>query len=186
MKPAPAPEDPPPIVTSRLCLRQWRDSDLAPFAELNADPRVMAHFPAALSRMDSDAMAGLITAQIRDDGWGLWAVERRADEAFLGFVGLKPVHDDMPFAPAVEAAWRQGFAMEAATAAIRDGFERVGLRDIVAFTPTCNEPSWRLMERLGMTRDPLPFHHPALSADHRLCLHYLYRLRCKHTDGRPS
>jgi RimJ/RimL family protein N-acetyltransferase len=31
------------ITTARLILRPWRDADLAPFAALNADPRVMEH-----------------------------------------------------------------------------------------------------------------------------------------------
>ncbi len=48
------------IVIESPRLRHWRDGDLAPFAALNADPRVMRHDPAVRDRGESDAMAGRI------------------------------------------------------------------------------------------------------------------------------
>ncbi|MEM9196753.1 MAG: GNAT family N-acetyltransferase, partial [Pseudomonadota bacterium] len=44
------------LETERLRLRGWVDADHTPFAALNADPEVMAHFPAPLSRAESDAL----------------------------------------------------------------------------------------------------------------------------------
>ncbi len=170
------------ITTDRLILRQWRDSDLDPWASLNADPEVMRHFPAVHTRPESDAMAAGNRDYIDQHGFGLWAVERRSDGEFLGFVGLKGLSDANPLAPAVEAGWRlasqawgQGYATEAAAAAMADGFERLGLERIVAFTARQNLPSQAVMTRLGMTRrEDLDFDHPALPAGHRLSRHLVW------------
>jgi RimJ/RimL family protein N-acetyltransferase len=56
--------------TPRLLLRQWRAADREPFAALNADPAVMAHFPAPLTRQESDATADRCERFIRERGWG--------------------------------------------------------------------------------------------------------------------
>jgi Acetyltransferase (GNAT) domain len=61
----------------RVLLRRWRADDRRPFAALNADPAVMRHFPARLSRADSNAMVDRIDAHFDAQGWGLWALEVR-------------------------------------------------------------------------------------------------------------
>src|SRR5882672_4444126 len=76
------------IHTARLRLRPWRDGDLPAFATMNADPLVMAHFPNALTRAESDALAGRIRGHFSEHGFGLWAVEATEDSSFAGFVGL--------------------------------------------------------------------------------------------------
>ena len=50
----------PTLSTPRLNLRPWRPEDLAPFAALNGDPRVMEFFPTRLDRAESDAMVAKI------------------------------------------------------------------------------------------------------------------------------
>jgi RimJ/RimL family protein N-acetyltransferase len=75
-------------LTSRLRLRQWTDRDPGPFAALNADPLVMRHFPALLSREQSDALMESFTERLRADGYGLWSLEVRTTGEFIGFVGL--------------------------------------------------------------------------------------------------
>ena len=171
------------LTTRRLLLRQWRDSDLAPFAALNADPEVMRHFPAPLSAADSDASAGLFRARIAQEGWGLWAVEVIGEAPFIGFVGLNQPRFEAHFTPAIEVGWRldrthwgHGYATEAAEAALAFGFEQLGLDEIVSFTTTGNDRSRRVMERLGMTHDPADdFDHPALP-EWPQRRHVLYRL----------
>jgi ribosomal-protein-alanine N-acetyltransferase len=76
------------------------------------------------------------------------------------------------------AYWGQGYAFEAAQAVIEDGFGRLRLDEIVAYTGPANWRSWGLMERLGMTRNPSEdFDYPACPEGHRLRRHVLYRLR---------
>jgi RimJ/RimL family protein N-acetyltransferase len=177
--------------TVRLLMRRWREADLAPFAALNADPEVMRHFPARMDRGASDDLARRADAALGRRGWGLWAVEVRADDvepedagAFIGFVGLNAPPFDAHFTPAVEVGWRlargfwgRGYATEAATAAMGRGFGELHLDEIVSFTTVANDRSRRVMERLGMHRDPADdFDHPSLAADDPIRPHVLYRL----------
>ena len=151
---------------------------------MSADPEVMRYFPAPLTRAQSDAMADKCEALIAERGWGMWAVERLADQRFIGFVGLHIPQADLPFSPCVEIGWRlahdawgKGLATEAAIAALGVGFDLLQLPEIVAFTTQTNTPSQAVMQRLGMVRDAAAdFDHPALPANHPLCAHQLYRL----------
>ncbi|HBC57026.1 MAG TPA: GNAT family N-acetyltransferase, partial [Gammaproteobacteria bacterium] len=118
------------IETNRLILRQWKDSDFKPFSYINSDKRVMEFFPSTLSRTESDTLAELCQSLMAERGWGIWALEEKASKKFVGFTGLHIPTDDLPFSPCVEIAWRlsadfwgQGLATEAATEALRVGFE---------------------------------------------------------------
>ncbi|WP_299597772.1 GNAT family N-acetyltransferase [uncultured Microbulbifer sp.] len=169
--------------TERLQLRQWQEKDRVPFAAMNADPAVMEFFPALLSRAESDAGIDRQIAHIHQYGWGFWAVETLVDQQFIGFVGIKQVTDDMPFAPAVEIGWRlaahawgKGYATEAARASLQVGFEQVGLKEIVSFTVPGNFRSRAVMEKLGMSRAE-NFLHPGLPQGHPMQEHLLYRLK---------
>ncbi len=174
----------PELTTERLALRGWTTADREPHAAMNADPEVMRHFPAVLDAAASDALFERVTVHWAEHGFGLWAVERRDDGRFLGFTGLTRPSFEAHFTPAVEVGWRfardawgHGYATEAARAALRFGFETVGLDEIVSFTVPANERSWRVMERIGMTRDPADdFDHPRLPEHHPLRGHVLYRL----------
>jgi RimJ/RimL family protein N-acetyltransferase len=171
------------LSTPRLVLRQWRDSDREPFAALNADPEVMEHFPAVFSREESDARVDRYAAGIAERGWGIWAAQTATTGEFIGFVGLNPVPAELPFAPGVEIGWRlarrywgQGLATEAATVALEYALGPLGLEEVVAFTAATNVRSQRVMQKLGMTHDPLDdFDHPAVADGHRLRRHVLYR-----------
>lgn len=168
--------------TQRLQLRQWRDSDRTPFALMNADPAVMEFFPALLSRAESNAAIDRQIAHIEQHGWGFWAVETLEDQQFIGFVGIKNVTEDMPFAPSVEIGWRlsrrawgKGYATEAARVCLQVGFEELGLNEIVSFTVPGNFRSRSVMEKLGMQQGE-NFLHPALPSGHPMQEHVLYRL----------
>jgi RimJ/RimL family protein N-acetyltransferase len=147
----------PTLTTERLVLREWRDEDREPFAALNADPAVMEHFPAVLTRAESEAAVERVRAHFAREGFGLWAVET-ATAPFIGFTGLaRPA-----FRPdVVEIGWRlarpywgHGFASEAALAAAAWGFRTLRLPEIIAFVVPANVRSQRVMARLGMQRDP--------------------------------
>jgi RimJ/RimL family protein N-acetyltransferase len=187
----PAPEY--TLRTERLLLRPWTDADMAPFAELNADPVVMEHFPTRLTRSESDLMVERIGVRFAETGLYLWAVEVPGLLPFIGFVGLSAPTFDAPFTPCVEVGWRlgsigwgKGYATEAARAAVADGFGRLGLDEIVSFTTTTNLRSQRVMQRLGMTHDPEDdFDHPNLPPGHPLRRHVLYRLSRAAHVGQP-
>ncbi|MEU9889844.1 GNAT family N-acetyltransferase [Sphaerisporangium sp. NPDC051011] len=170
--------------TGRLILRQWREEDLEPFAEMNADPEVMEHFPAPLTRAESDALAERARTRLQEHGFGLWVVEVRETGEFAGFTGLAWQRFQAPFTPAVEvgwrlrrAAWGRGYATEAAGAALDHGFGPAGLTEVISMTAVSNLRSQAVMRRLGMTRDPAEdFEHPSVPPGHPVRPHVLYRL----------
>ncbi|MEV0789621.1 GNAT family N-acetyltransferase [Kribbella sp. NPDC050459] len=172
------------LTTDRLLLRNWRDSDREPFAALNTDPAVMEHFPAPQTREQSDALIDRNQPLIDERGWGLWALEVRDTGEFIGFTGLSVPSFEAHFMPAVEIGWRlskgawgNGYATEAARAALAHGFGPGGLDEVVSFTTTTNLPSQRVMQRIGMTHDePGDFDHPRIPEGHRLRRHVFYRI----------
>lgn len=173
----------PRLAGERVVLRGWLPDDLAPFAALNADLRVMEHYPSPLTRAQSDAFVlERIIPQFAERGFGLWAVEVPDVARFVGYVGLDVPSFDADFTPCVEIGWRlarphwgHGYATEAARLAIAFGFEQAGLDEIVSFTAPVNRRSIAVMERLGMSYVG-EFDHPRLPAGHRLRRHVLYRL----------
>ena len=172
--------------TPRLLLREWRDEDAEPFAAISADPDVMEFLLPFRDRAASDAWIARMRRHNDEHGFAYWVVERPGDAGFIGTVGLSAVRfAGFPCAPAIEIGWRLardywglGYATEAARAVIDDGFFRLDLGEIVAFTVPANRRSWRVMERLGMTHDPADdFDHPGITEGHPLRRHVLYRLR---------
>ncbi|GGY10956.1 GNAT family N-acetyltransferase [Streptomyces hiroshimensis] len=150
----------PELRTDRLALRAWRESDLDPWAAMNADPEVRRYFPEVLTREQSEASITRFQADLDRRGWGWWAVEVVATGEFIGFAGLDPVDEDMPFT-GVEAGWRlarpawgHGYATEAALAVVEFGFGELGLSEILAVTTATNVRSQAVMRRIGMTYDP--------------------------------
>ncbi|MEW6283136.1 MAG: GNAT family N-acetyltransferase [Candidatus Eremiobacterota bacterium] len=166
-------------------MRRWRPEDRPAFAALNADPAVMEMLGGPLREGDSDAMVDRIERGFEANGFGLWAVEVPGVVPFVGFVGLSVPGFEAPFTPCVEVGWRiarehwgRGYAPEGARAALAFGFGPAGLEEIVSFTAACNRNSRRVMEKLGMTRDPADdFLHPRLPEGHPLRPHVLYRAR---------
>lgn len=165
-------------------MRGWRLEDRPPFAVMNADPEVMAHFPATLSRAESDALVDRIDDAFARHGFSLWALEIAATGDFIGFTGLIMQTFEAHFTPAVEVGWRlartawgHGYASEAARAALAYGFDRAYLDEIVSMTTVTNTRSQAVMRRIGMTRDPADdFDFPTAPADSPLRPHVLYRL----------
>jgi RimJ/RimL family protein N-acetyltransferase len=168
--------------TNRILLRRWRNEDRDAFAMINADPLVTEFLP-PMTRADSDAAADRIQRHFEQHGFGFWALEIPGVTAFAGMVGLAVPRFTAHFTPCVEIGWRlgspywnQGYATEAARAALEYGFRELKLQQIVAFTVPTNLRSRRVMERLGMTHDPADdFDHPLLPIEHPLRRHVLYR-----------
>lgn len=172
------------LQTERLLLRRWQESDYEPFAALNADPEVMRHFPKTLSPEETRALIQRIENRFEEDSFGLWAVEVTDSGEFIGFVGLWRPTFEAHFTPCVEIGWRlarhswgNGFAPEAAREVLKYAFDNIGLDEIVAMTAVPNKNSMRVMEKIGMIRDPQDnFKHPFLEDGHPLQEHVLYRI----------
>ena len=150
--------------TERLILRSWRDGDVDLFEAACNTPAVTRYLGGLQTREQTEAAVARIRQSQAENGFCFWAVEQQADNAFLGFCGLKRLNapgapEAMQGAPEIgwrlrEDAWGQGYAKEAAIASLDFAFEQLGAPVVVAITGIQNEPSWGLMERLGMTRRP--------------------------------
>jgi RimJ/RimL family protein N-acetyltransferase len=146
--------------TERLALRSWRDSDLAPWAAMNADPEVREHLGDPLTREQSEDSVARFQAEFDQRGYGWRAVEVLSTGEFIGLAGLDQVDDGMPFTGVeigwrlARSAWGHGYATEAALASLDFGFDVLGLPEILAVTTAGNLRSQAVMRRIGMTTDP--------------------------------
>ena len=175
------------IETERLRLRRWRDADLPAFAAMNADPQVRRYFSSRLTREESDASVARFIRMYTLDGYGFMATELRETDEFIGLLGIQRMSFLLPghSAPAVEIGWRfnekswgKGLATEGARACLDLAFGQFRLPEVVAFTTPANLPSRRVMEKLGMTRNPDDdFDDPRIPADNPCQRHVLYRIQ---------
>jgi RimJ/RimL family protein N-acetyltransferase len=145
--------------TERLLLRRWRVEDRAPFAAMNADPRVMEHFPGLLTREESDLRVDRIEAHFEKHGFAQWAVEIPGVAPFAGFVGLSVPPFEASFTPCVEVGWRlaveywgKGYATEGARAALAFGFNELQL----------NESDWNDARGQRRLRSPAAAGRPSI------------------------
>jgi RimJ/RimL family protein N-acetyltransferase len=169
--------------TDRLLLRGWRESDLEPWAAMNADPEVREHFPELLTREQSAASMARFQEELDQRGYGWWAVEVQATGEFIGFAGLDPVDEEMPFTGVeigcrlARSAWGHGYATEAALAILAFGSDTLALPEILAMTSTTNLRSQAVMRRIGMTHDPADDFDDPTVPDGPLRRTVLYRIR---------
>jgi RimJ/RimL family protein N-acetyltransferase len=178
------------LATERLVIRPWGRADLPAAREWHADADVMRHLGGPLDAAASDATVRRWSGEWDDDGVGMLAVCTADGDHTIGAVGLGRPDFDSHFTPCIEIGWRfarpawgRGFASEAATAVLRDGFERLGLAEIVAFAAEDNIASHRVMARIGMRHDvdggfcrPATHHRPATT-------HVLWRMRADDLGG---
>jgi len=172
------------VRTARLLLRRWRAADRDVFSAMCDDARVMEFLPTIPTRAERDAAVDRVEAHFERHGFGLWAVEIPGEAEFVGWTGLHVPSFEAAFTPCVEVGWRlasaywgQGYATEAARAAVAFGFHELGLPEILSWTVPMNSRSRRVMERIGLTHEPEnDFDHPLLAAGHPLRRHVFYRL----------
>ena len=166
--------------TERLILRQWQESDIPAFAEINSDPEVMRYFSKTLGFEETIEMYNRFKHS--KNGFSFTAVEEKISGKFIGFVGLN-IPSFMP--DAVEIGWRlkkefwgKGYATEAAKKWLEIGFNEYDLKEIVSFTAQQNIKSQEVMQRIGMKRDEnRDFFHPKIPKDHPLAFHLFYALQ---------
>ncbi|HEV7304896.1 GNAT family N-acetyltransferase [Ensifer sp.] len=174
------------IETERLRLRPWTERDIGPFAVANSDPEVRRYYyPALLTLNETAEMIADCDRHLVDNGFGFVAVERRHDGALVGGLGLSRTGDDIPGGPHIEIGWilarpfwRQGYALEAASACLAYGWTTLKLSEVIGYTSAINAPSRRLMERLGMRSEPAEdFEDTTVPEGNALRPHVLYRIR---------
>jgi RimJ/RimL family protein N-acetyltransferase len=143
----------PTLETSRLLLREWRAGDIEGFATMSADSEVMRYLGGAHDRAESWRRMALHAGHWALRGYGNWAVERKADGAFMGRVGLWNPEGW----PGLEvgwtlarAVWGQGYATEAGRAAMDWAWADLDVRRLISVIHPDNRASIRVAERLGL------------------------------------
>ena len=173
------------IETERVILRTWRDDDVDEYYRINQDPKVIEFLRGPLTMQEAKDFVAFVNQQFDKIGYTLWAAEEKSSGKLMGFIGLDPLKWAAPLGSCVEIGWRlgseywgKGYATEGAKAALKYGFNKCGLKEVVSFTVPANVRSIRIMEKIGMQRDLNgDFAHPKLAPDHKLSKHVLYRVQ---------
>lgn len=170
------------IETPRLLLRRWKDADLNDFIKMNSDPDVMKYFPEAYGAERTIKLYKIIQDEFSKYGYGLYAVEEKSSNKFIGFVGFHWADFDADFCPCIEIGWRlkkeywhKGYATEGAIACMKHGFTNLGFDKVYSFTAVENTPSQRVMKRIGMQLYQY-FEHPEVAEGHFLKPHVCYTI----------
>lgn len=150
-----------PVLTERLSIRVYRDSDLEHLFRLRSNPNVVRLlYGDVLSREETRKLLGeyMAATWLREDGDKMMClVERRTDGAPLGNVKLQLIsraHLQGEIGYAFDPAYQgQGYAVEASRKMLEIGFSHFGLHRIQAGCDARNTASWKVMEKLGMTRE---------------------------------
>lgn len=170
------------FTSPRLGFRPFTPEDLDSFADLNADEDVMEYFPKRLTTEESEALMNSYNEHIAEYRYGFYAVDLIETGNFIGLIGLKNTTFEADFTPVVEIGWRlhkhywhKGYATEGAKRCLRFGFNAHQMTEIYSFAPIINEPSIRVMQKIGMTKIS-EFNHPNVENGHALKTHSLYKL----------
>lgn len=171
------------FTSERLGFRTWKESDKLPFFHMNSDPEVMKYFPSALTRPESDDSISSFQRHMDKYRYSFYAVDLLIQNKFIGFIGIKNIPFEASFTPAVEIGWRLdkrvwnlGLATEGAKRCLRHAFEDLNIDEIYSITPHLNQPSERVMKKIGMKKSG-EFIHPKLSANHTLQPMMLYCIK---------
>ena len=141
-----------------MILRSWEPNDLPLFITINKDSRVMRYFPAKLSVVETEAFVNRIQEEFKHKGWGLYAVEIKTSQEFIGYVGLHEIGFVADFTPGVEIDWHlvadfhnKGYATEAAKAELKLAKD-AGIDRLYSFTAKINISSELVMHKIGMVK----------------------------------
>ncbi|MDP4146703.1 MAG: GNAT family N-acetyltransferase [Bacillota bacterium] len=166
--------------TQRLIFRDWKEQDLKEFRIMNKDLMVMKYFPKVLTDQETDLFYGRIQDEFSDFGYGLYAVETKHNNEFIGFIGFHRATFDATFTPCVEIGWRlkheawgNGYATEGAKACLKYGLHTLGFDKVYSFTAKVNLQSQNVMKKIGLKK-VMEFKHPNIIENSPLCEHVLY------------
>jgi ribosomal-protein-alanine N-acetyltransferase len=160
----------------------WEESDRELFAKMNANKEVMRYFPKTLDFKETDNFLNRVQEHFKENGYGLWAVELKDTNEFIGFIGFLNATFEAEFTPCVEIGWRldnkywnNGYATEGAKTCLEYGFNKLNLNAIYSFTAEPNKPSENVMKKIGMKKIG-EFKHPRVEEGSPLKPHILYKI----------
>jgi len=154
--------------SKRLGFRNWVESDIPKMAAINANQKVMAHFPTLPDFKQTEDFIIRMQKQFLVKGFCYFAVDELNNNEFIGFIGISEQIFKSEFTPCIDIGWRlsetkwgKGFATEGAKRCLDFAFNDIGLKKINAICPVINDKSERVMEKIGMSKKST-FKHPLL------------------------
>ena len=141
------------LESDRLVLRALTLADTSGLLEVLGDPVAMQHYPAAKDRPQVEAWIRWALESYERNGFGLWAVVRQTDGAFLGDCGpmLQPVEGrTIPEIGyhIVRREWGRGYATEAARACLDWVFRNTDRPRVCSIVSPVNTASRRVAEKV--------------------------------------
>lgn len=168
------------FTSDRLGFRNWQESDLESMCAMNADEEVMEFFPDRQGEQEALAFIHRMQRLLLEKGYCYFAVEKKENREFIGFIGLADKDFEADFTPCTDigwrlkkSAWNRGYATEGAKACLDYAFDQLGLEKVFAIAPHINTKSERVMKKIGMKKVKI-FDHPKLLDDSRLKRCVLY------------
>ncbi|MBN8209091.1 GNAT family N-acetyltransferase [Bacillus sp. NTK071] len=146
------------ITTDRLIIREMEENDCDCLLEIFSDREAMKYYPSLKNRVETMKWIQWTMNHYKKYGFGLWIVEEKEQEKFLGQCGLvlhkiqKSVEVEIGYLFARQH-WGKGYATEAAKACKAYGFEHLELPKLLSLIDPLNQPSIKVAERIGMKRE---------------------------------
>lgn len=143
------------LETPRLRLLPWSTEDWVQLCPIAKDPEVVRYISSGQPWSD-ERIRGFVERQVTgfaERGYCFWRLQYKADGEIIGFCGLQPLEGTSEIEIGwwlAQERWGQGLATEAAREALRDAFERVGLKRVVSIAQPENLASTHIMEKLAM------------------------------------
>ena len=168
------------FISKRLGFRNWKSTDLAAFAELNADEDVMEHFPKTLTEKETENLIQRFINHYDKNGHTYFATEIIDSGEFIGFIGLAFQEYETNFTPAIDIGWRlkksawgNGYATEGAKRCLDFAFNDLNVKEVIATCTEKNHPSENVMKKIGMMKKGA-FNHPELKMfpEYEKCIYY--------------
>lgn len=154
--------------TSRLGFRTWQESDVEPFAAINADPEVMRFFQKTYSMKDTQDMMERMKNTFEERGFCYFAVDFLETGELIGTIGLGWKTFEADFTPCVDIGWRigkkwwnQGITSEGAKACLEYA-KALKIPKVYSYASVSNVASIQVMKKIEM-RYCKDFDHTELS-----------------------
>jgi RimJ/RimL family protein N-acetyltransferase len=144
----------PTLTTERLRLRPFRADDWQAYAAMCGDAETMLYIGEGKPVSATDCWRNMawMLGHWALHGFGQWAVERRSDGLLLGRCGANHPPDWPGFEVGWLVArdhWGQGYATEAARAALRYAFDVIGRDEVLHLIRPANLRSITVARKLG-------------------------------------
>lgn len=145
------------IETERLILREMNHDDYSSLCKMLQNPRVMVAYEHAFSEEEVQAWLEKQITRYHEDGFGLWAVILKENNEMIGQCGLTLQFIESEQVREIgylfqEEYWHQGYAIEAAMAVKRYGFDVLNCNEIYSIIRDTNHASIKVAQRNGMKK----------------------------------